>query len=181
MSHLPPSKQPPGGLSRRAFLKGAGGVAAAGGVLGGAAATEPAEPAPTQADVESLAGRISIRLRVNGEEREVEVEPRTTLLNALRNHCDPPLTGSKLVCDRGNCGACTVHLDGRPVYACLQLAADVRGREIKTIEAGVRDVDDDLSRPGPERRPRHDQARLLRQPVSLRDVPAHLRGGPRGG
>ena len=62
------------------------------------------------------------------------MEPRTTLLSALRHHCDPPLTGTKLVCDRGNCGACTVLLDGEPVVSCLVLAADAAGREIRTVE-----------------------------------------------
>ncbi|HVS11689.1 MAG TPA: (2Fe-2S)-binding protein, partial [Planctomycetota bacterium] len=70
----------------------------------------------------------------NGAKQKVKVEPRTTLLNALRNHCEPPLTGAKLVCDHGSCGACTVLLDGRPVYACMQLAANAAGREVTTVE-----------------------------------------------
>jgi aerobic-type carbon monoxide dehydrogenase small subunit (CoxS/CutS family) len=62
----------------------------------------------------------------------VTVEPRVTLLRALRNHLD--LTGAKEVCDRGGCGACTVLLDGEPVCSCLMLAADAVGREITTVE-----------------------------------------------
>ncbi len=56
------------------------------------------------------------------------------MLSALRNRCEPALTGTKEVCDRGNCGACTVHIDGKPALACLLLAADLRGRRITTIE-----------------------------------------------
>jgi aerobic-type carbon monoxide dehydrogenase small subunit (CoxS/CutS family) len=62
----------------------------------------------------------------------VQVEPRTTLLNTLRNHLD--LTGAKLVCDRGSCGACTVHVDGKPVYSCMMLAIDAQGKKITTVE-----------------------------------------------
>jgi hypothetical protein len=96
-----------GGVSRRSFLKGAGGVAAGGGFAGAADAQEAA--------VEVLSGATEIELTVNGEVRKVTVEPRTTLLNALRNHLEPALTGTKLVCDHGTCGVCTVHLDGAPV------------------------------------------------------------------
>jgi xanthine dehydrogenase YagT iron-sulfur-binding subunit len=69
---------------------------------------------------------------VNGAARSVSVEPRVTLLRALRNHLD--LTGAKEVCDRGACGACTVLFDGEPVYSCLMLAADAEGHEITTVE-----------------------------------------------
>ena len=122
------------GLSRRSFLKSAGGVAA-GGVIGGAAAA--AEAARRQADaarVPELAGTVSVTLDVNGERREVSVEPRTTLLDALRTRAEPALSGTKLVCDRGNCGACTVIVDGRPAYACLLLAVDQVGRKVRTVE-----------------------------------------------
>jgi len=73
-----------------------------------------------------------IALRVNGEHRELEVEPRRTLVEALR--LDLGLTGAKEACGMGNCGACTVHLDGEAVYACLVLAADCAGRSVTTIE-----------------------------------------------
>ena len=63
---------------------------------------------------------------------QVTIEPRVTLLEVLRDHLG--LTGAKLVCDRGACGACTVHLDGRPVTACMVLAVSARGHEITTIE-----------------------------------------------
>jgi xanthine dehydrogenase YagT iron-sulfur-binding subunit len=77
-------------------------------------------------------GEVSIRLRINGQERTVSVEPRTTLLDALRNRLD--LTGAKKVCDRATCGACTVLKDGRAIYACTALAIDVVGSEITTVE-----------------------------------------------
>lgn len=78
------------------------------------------------------AARIPVVLRVNGEAHAVLVEPRRTLLDALRHDLD--LTGTKKVCDVGDCGACTVHVDGRAMYSCLLLAVDCDGREIATIE-----------------------------------------------
>ena len=71
---------------------------------------------------------------MNGNKRDVQVEPRTTLLNALRNHLEPAVTGPKLVCDMGTCGACTVLLDGKPVYSCLVLAVDAVNKKITTVE-----------------------------------------------
>ncbi len=62
------------------------------------------------------------------------IEPRTTLLNTMRNQLDPPLTGPKLVCDMGTCGACTVLVDDKPVYSCLVLAVDAVGKKITTVE-----------------------------------------------
>ena len=124
-------------LSRRRFLKGAGEVAAGGVLAGGLIGRGTAHAAASAAafeDVETLSGEVDIELTINGAKQIVHVEPRTTLLNALRNHCSPTLTGTKLVCDRGNCGACTVIVDGAPRYACLQLAVDMRGKEIRTIE-----------------------------------------------
>ncbi len=73
-----------------------------------------------------------ISLTVNGENHEVVVEPRTTLLEVLRNSLG--LTGAKEGCSLGNCGACTVLLDGRPVLSCLLLAVEAQGKEIVTIE-----------------------------------------------
>jgi aerobic-type carbon monoxide dehydrogenase small subunit (CoxS/CutS family) len=117
-------------LSRRALLKGAG-IAAAGGMVSDAAR---AAAEAWRAQPASMSGEVEIELSINGATQRVKVEPRTTLLNALRNHCTPPLTGTKLVCDAGSCGACTVHLDGKPVYACMQLAVNCTGRAITTIE-----------------------------------------------
>jgi xanthine dehydrogenase YagT iron-sulfur-binding subunit len=74
----------------------------------------------------------SIELDVNGESRIVDIEPRVSLLDALREHLG--LTGAKKGCDQGTCGACTVWVDGRRVLACLTLAASCEGREVTTIE-----------------------------------------------
>lgn len=77
-------------------------------------------------------GSIPIRLRVNGRERDVDVDPRASLLDVLRERLG--LTGAKKGCDHGQCGACTVHLEGRRVVSCLTLAVQVDGREVATIE-----------------------------------------------
>ena len=108
------------GVSRRGFLKGIG-VGTATGVLSDsslheAKAAEPGVKGP---------GETAIILRINGENKQLNVEPRVTLLDALRNRLD--LTGPKKVCDRGTCGACTVLLDGDPIYACSVLAIEVQG------------------------------------------------------
>jgi xanthine dehydrogenase YagT iron-sulfur-binding subunit len=76
--------------------------------------------------------RATVSLTVNGEPRTIAVEPRTTLLDALREELG--LTGTKKGCDRGECGACTVHVDGRRVLSCMTLAAMQGGKRITTIE-----------------------------------------------
>ncbi len=76
--------------------------------------------------------REQVTLRVNGADHLLEVEPRRTLLDALR--IDLGLTGAKKACDAGNCGACTVLVDGRAAYSCLLLAIDCAGREVATVE-----------------------------------------------
>jgi aerobic-type carbon monoxide dehydrogenase small subunit (CoxS/CutS family) len=81
---------------------------------------------------------VAIRLEVNGEPRVVHIEPRRTLLDALRN--DLGLTGTKKVCDRGDCGACTVLIDGHAAYACLALAIGCEGRKVETIESGSAEI-----------------------------------------
>lgn len=122
--------QETGGVSRRGFLKGVGGgvlgsAAGGGGLLAGEVAAAVRGP-------EVLTGPQAIELKVNGKSRKTTVEPRTTLLAALRGDLD--LTGAKEVCDRGQCGACTVLLDGAPVLACSMLALDAREHEITTVE-----------------------------------------------
>ena len=80
---------------------------------------------------------VTVRLRVNGAERELEVEPRTLLVHALRDRLG--LTGTHVGCDTSNCGACTVHLDGRAVKSCTVLAVQADGAEVTTIEGLARD------------------------------------------
>ena len=76
--------------------------------------------------------RVSVSLCVNAQAHNILIEPRRTLLDAIRE--DLYLTGTKKVCDMGDCGACTVLVDGKPMYACLLLAVDCHGRAITTIE-----------------------------------------------
>jgi xanthine dehydrogenase YagT iron-sulfur-binding subunit len=76
---------------------------------------------------------VKLELTVNGAKMTTNIEPRVTLLDALRNYLD--VTGCKRVCDRGTCGACTVMIDGKPVYSCTTLALEARGKDIKTAEA----------------------------------------------
>jgi len=111
-------------FSRRSFLKTAG--------VGAAATTMVGVGAPTEAAQVLGPDAVTLSLKVNGTVQKVMVEPRVTLLDALRNHLD--LTGAKQVCDRGGCGACTVLFDGQPVNSCLLLAADAEGHEITTVE-----------------------------------------------
>ncbi|MEU8569006.1 (2Fe-2S)-binding protein [Streptomyces pathocidini] len=77
-------------------------------------------------------GPVGVTLSVNGEERSLEIEPRVSLLDALREHLE--LTGAKKGCDQGTCGACTVRVDDRRVLACLTLAMTCEGREVTTVE-----------------------------------------------
>jgi aerobic-type carbon monoxide dehydrogenase small subunit (CoxS/CutS family) len=88
-------------------------------------------------DLASAIEHLSVTLTINGRNHHLMVEPRRTLLDALRD--DLGLTGTKKVCNHGNCGACTVIVDGRAMYACLLLAIDCDGREIRTIEGLVHD------------------------------------------
>ena len=126
-------------LSRRQFLKGVGVVGAGSGLAAELLAPETAEaePGPLQeppAGASLKPGFMAITLNVNGQPTTMQIEPRTTLLNALRNHAEPPITGPKLVCDQGACGCCTVHVDGKTMYSCMQLAVDVVGKQITTVE-----------------------------------------------
>ena len=120
------------GLSRRDFLRGSAGAAA--GVLAPPALPLVAPAALAAEGPPALGpGPVKLTLKVNGADMITSVEPRVTLLDALRNYLD--VTGCKRVCDRGTCGACTVMLDGKPVYSCSMLALEAQGKDIKTAEA----------------------------------------------
>src|ERR1043165_2919853 len=116
------------GLLRRGFLQGVGVGTVATGLLSPAALKAAASREMGLAGP----GEIPITLKINGQNRSLNVEPRVTLLDALRNRLD--LTGAKKVCDRGTCGACTVIVDGHPAYSCSMLAVEAEGREITTVE-----------------------------------------------
>jgi aerobic-type carbon monoxide dehydrogenase small subunit (CoxS/CutS family) len=119
--------------SRRKFLRGVG-IAGAGAAVVDKLWIEAEAKEAQTATAQALSGNVKITLDVNSKKVPVEVEPRTTLLNALRNHAEPAVTGPKLVCDAGTCGACTVLLDGKPAYSCLVLAVDAASRKITTVE-----------------------------------------------
>jgi aerobic-type carbon monoxide dehydrogenase small subunit (CoxS/CutS family) len=113
-------------LSRRNFLKTTGVVGLAAGVIAPAEAEAQAGPAVQGP------GEVPVRLNVNGRQLNLSIEPRVTLLDALRMRAD--LTGNKRGCDRGACGACTMLVDGRPVYSCSTLAIEVQGKQIRNVE-----------------------------------------------
>ena len=117
--------------NRRQLLKAS--TAAVGGVAVASQLAQPAQAAPAaQPAANSTPTTMSIRLKVNGIEHQLMVDPRTTLLDALRERLH--LTGSKKGCDQGQCGACTVLIDGRRTTSCLTLAVMQEGHEITTIE-----------------------------------------------
>jgi len=126
--------QSSGGISRRSFLSqlGAAGVAVTAAPALAAAQIEPQPIAAVDLSAEKIEGAIPLRLRVNGKDLSIEVDPRTTLLDGLRETLT--LTGTKKGCDHGQCGACTVHVNGRRINSCLTLAAMHEGDEITTIE-----------------------------------------------
>ena len=97
--------------------------------FGGAADDQPRSGSSS---AKSRVEVVSVNLTVNGQPRTMTIEPRTTLLDALRDNL--ALTGTKKACDRGECGACTVHIDGRRVLSCMTLAAMQEGKRITTIE-----------------------------------------------
>jgi aerobic-type carbon monoxide dehydrogenase small subunit (CoxS/CutS family) len=130
----------PQNQSRRSFIKGiiASGTVASTGVMLNACSdgTAPTGAAPAAGSVERL-----LSLNVNGTERRVDVLPNETLAQTLRNKLN--LTGTKLACDRGECGACTVLIDGVPHNSCSTLTHTVRSAQVQTIE-GVANADGTL-------------------------------------
>ncbi len=118
-----------GGVSRRGFITSVGS-----GAIGVAAASALVQGAPPQAQAEAVkAGEVSpIALTVNGRTHKLLVEARWSLLHVLRDHLG--LTGTKVGCERGECGACTVLIDGKARYACMTLAVEADGHDITTVE-----------------------------------------------
>jgi xanthine dehydrogenase YagT iron-sulfur-binding subunit len=124
-----------GKSTRRRFLSRLGMaslLASAGPVLGERSRAESAATPETKEAMPAVEGAIPVTLRVNGKKYDLQIDPRTTLLDCLPEHLH--LTGSKKGCDHGQCGACTVHVNGRRMNSCLCLAAMYQGDEITTIE-----------------------------------------------
>jgi len=122
-------------VTRRSFLArvGAAGAAVGAGQLPSAAFAEPDAAPASDAPAKATDGtRVHVRLNVNGRDHELNIAPRTTLLDCVRDHLQ--LTGTKKGCDHGQCGACTVHVDGRRVNSCLSLGVTHEGEAITTIE-----------------------------------------------
>ena len=124
-------KDKPGGISRRKFIK-----ELSTGVVGGTVLIKNLH-SHAISDNESGKGpvekdQVLLQTKVNDREVKLYVKPRTTLLEVLRNHLE--LTGTKVVCNQGECGSCTVLLDGIAVYSCQMFALDAAGKEVTTIE-----------------------------------------------
>ncbi|HEX3115449.1 MAG TPA: (2Fe-2S)-binding protein [Bradyrhizobium sp.] len=118
------------GFNRRTFIAAAAGTAVV------PLTAKAAAPVTGTVPAQDLSLPVEVLLRVNGEARPLRIDPRTTLLDALREHIG--LTGSKKGCDHGQCGACTVLADGRRVVSCLTLALAAEGQQILTIEGIAR-------------------------------------------
>jgi xanthine dehydrogenase YagT iron-sulfur-binding subunit len=116
------------GVSRRDFLKISSVSVAVPMVIGPTVVKVAGAEVPVYGP-----GPVPVTLNVNGKPLKAQLEPRVTLLDALRDHFD--LTGAKKVCDRAECGACTVLMDGKPVYACSLLAVDAQNHKIETVES----------------------------------------------
>jgi len=127
-------------ISRRKFVETTGtGLVVATSVplaVQEATAQEGSAQQPAAAPIPVVVPRTPVRLTINGTEHRLQVEDRWTLVEVLRDHLR--LTGTKIGCDRGECGACTVLLDGKPVYSCSQLAVWADGRQVQTVEGLAR-------------------------------------------
>ena len=133
MSNDPPpvSSKP----TRRTFLRATGTSAAAAVVTACVSASPKSPPGQKSAEIPEgphIEGAVPVTLRINGKDRTLRIDPRTTLLDCIRETVG--LTGTKKGCDHGQCGACTVHVNGRRVNSCLSLALMHDGEEITTIE-----------------------------------------------
>ncbi len=123
------------GVSRRAFITNIATV----GVATTAAPLLPAtlpqqvhQPAPATAELAAPTGTVPVSLKINGEVKQLQIEPRVTLLDALREHLG--MFGTKKGCDHGQCGACTVHVNGRRINSCMTFAIMHQGEEVTTVE-----------------------------------------------
>src|SRR5208282_942524 len=124
-------KKPPeesAGVSRRDFLKISTISAAAVPVLGTKVVKAAGAPVKVYGP-----GKVPVQLTINGQKHKLEIEPRVTLLDALRDEMQ--ITGAKRICDRAECGACTVIMEGKAVYACAVLAIAAQGKQITTVES----------------------------------------------
>jgi xanthine dehydrogenase YagT iron-sulfur-binding subunit len=130
-----PEQQLQDDVSRRDFLQQAAGTLA---VAGAAGALSRSRGADVESPRPDRLSAVPVTLQVNGRKRDLKLEPRVTLLDALREHVG--LTGTKKGCDHGQCGACTVLIDGRRVYSCLTLAV-MHGRARVTTIEGLADGD----------------------------------------
>ena len=126
------SKTSLGRLKRRSFLSHVGAATAATAIAPLAASTVTAETALSQETAATIPGTIPVSLRVNGQTHAIQIDPRATLLDTLRETLH--LTGTKKGCDHGQCGACTIHVNGRRVNSCLAFAVMQQNAEIATIE-----------------------------------------------
>jgi xanthine dehydrogenase YagT iron-sulfur-binding subunit len=120
------------GLSRRAFLKISTIAAAVPVVAGPRVVMAAGQEVPVHGP-----GKVPMEFNVNGKQYKASLEPRVTLLDALRDSLD--ITGAKRVCDRGECGACTVLIDDKTVYACSVLAIEAQGKKITSVESLMED------------------------------------------
>jgi len=118
--------------TRRQFLLTTGGTVAAGVMAAYVPAHAAESAAAAGTDAPAIEGTVPVTLRINGKDHPLRIDPRTTLLDCLRETL--ALTGTKKGCDHGQCGACTVHVNGRRVLSCLNLAVMHDGEEITTIE-----------------------------------------------
>lgn len=123
-------------LSRRSFLTRAGmaGVAGATATMAAPLAAAAAEPAAAaqEAATATIPGTVPVKLMINGQQHNLQVDPRATVLDTLRETLH--LTGTKKGCDHGQCGACTIHVNGQRANSCLLFATMQQGKEITTIE-----------------------------------------------
>ncbi len=173
--------------SRRNFLKGVG-VAGAGAALADSLLSHDGIAAKRKLDATGapVSGDINVALDLNGQLRNATVEPRTTLLSAMRDRLEPGITGPKLVCDQGTCGACTVIMDGKPVYSHprkhergAEGIRRTRWSDVRFLHARVCDYCFCISEAEFQSDARRGARSLQRKLLPVRDLSASLRGGAR--